>query len=117
MDLIDIGANLGHESFDADLDAVLQRAVLAGVSQLVVTGASRAGSVRSLELARAHPGLPWATAGVHPPPPVEYPERAAAELRRPRDHPATPCHPYSCGGPPPYPTLVQPASGGTADVG
>ena len=57
MELIDIGANLGHESFDHDLDAVLARARAAGVSQLVVTGASRAGSVRSLELARAHPGL------------------------------------------------------------
>ncbi|HQZ31593.1 MAG TPA: TatD family hydrolase [Arenimonas sp.] len=81
MDLIDIGANLGHESFDADLDAVLQRAVLAGVSQLVVTGASRAGSVRSLELAGAHPGLLWATAGVHPHHAVEYTDEADAEMR------------------------------------
>ena len=81
MDLIDIGANLGHESFDADLDAVLQRAVLAGVSQLVVTGASRAGSVRSLELARAYPGLLWATAGVHPHHAVEYTDEADAEMR------------------------------------
>lgn len=81
MDLIDIGANLGHESFDADLGAVLQRAVLAGVSQLVVTGASRAGSVRSLELALAHPGLLWATAGVHPHHAVEYTDEADAEMR------------------------------------
>lgn len=81
MDLIDIGANLGHESFDHDLDAVLQRAVLAGVSRLVVTGASRAGSVRSLELACAHPGLLWATAGVHPHHAVEYTEEADAEMR------------------------------------
>jgi TatD DNase family protein len=81
MDLIDIGANLGHESFGHDLDAVLQRAVLAGVSQLVVTGASRAGSVQSLALARAHPGLLWATAGVHPHHAVEYTEEADAEMR------------------------------------
>ena len=87
MDLIDIGANLGHESFDADLDAVLQRAVLAGVSQLVVTGASRAGSVRSLELARAHPGLLWATAGVHPHHAVEYTDEADAEMRALLAHP------------------------------
>jgi TatD DNase family protein len=87
MDLIDIGANLGHESFDADLAAVLQRAVLAGVSQLVVTGASRAGSVRSLELARAHPGLLWATAGVHPHHAVEYTDEADAEMRALLAHP------------------------------
>ena len=81
MDLIDIGANLGHESFDPDLDAVLARAADAGVAQLVVTGASRAGSVRALELARAHPGRLFATAGVHPHHAVEYTEEADAELR------------------------------------
>ena len=66
MDLIDIGANLGHESFAHDLDAVLARAAAAGVSQLVVTGASEAGSVTALELARRHPERLFATAGVHP---------------------------------------------------
>ena len=81
MDLIDIGANLGHESFDPDLDAVLARAADAGVAQLVVTGASRAGSERALELARAHPGRLFATAGVHPHHAVEYTEEADAELR------------------------------------
>ncbi len=81
MDLIDIGANLGHESFEHDLDAVLARARAAGVNRMVVTGASRAGSVRALELARAHPGLLWATAGVHPHHAVECTAEAIAELR------------------------------------
>jgi len=81
MDLIDIGANLGHESFDADLDAVLQRAVRAGVRRLVVTGASRAGAVRALELAKAHPGLLWATAGIHPHHATECTAEGIAELR------------------------------------
>lgn len=66
MDLIDIGANLGHESFAHDFDAVLQRAFDAGVSQLVVTGASEAGSIAALELAQRRPGRLFATAGVHP---------------------------------------------------
>ena len=39
MQLIDIGANLTHDSFDRDREAVLQRARAAGVSQLVITGA------------------------------------------------------------------------------
>ncbi len=41
MQLIDIGANLTHESFDYDRDAVLQRAYEAGVVQMVVTGSNR----------------------------------------------------------------------------
>lgn len=65
LELIDIGANLTHESFDADLPAVLARAREAGVGQLIVTGADLAGSRAALELANTHPGL-WATAGIHP---------------------------------------------------
>jgi len=87
MELIDIGANLGHESFDHDLPAVLARARAEGVSRLVVTGASRAGAVRSLELAREHPGLLYATAGVHPHHAVEYTEEADAEMRALLAHP------------------------------
>ncbi|MBS0383710.1 MAG: TatD family hydrolase [Proteobacteria bacterium] len=66
MHLIDIGANLTHESFRHDFGAVLERAHKAGVEKLIVTGASRAGSEHALELARAHPGVLFATAGVHP---------------------------------------------------
>lgn len=66
MQLVDIGANLTHESFRPDLDAVLERARAAGMAQLVVTGASAQGSEDALALARRHPGLLYATAGVHP---------------------------------------------------
>ncbi len=79
--LIDIGANLGHESFDHDIDAVLQRARDSGVAQMVVTGASREGSPRALELALAHPGFLYATAGVHPHHAAEYTHEVDAELR------------------------------------
>lgn len=81
MELIDIGANLGHESFAHDLDAVLQRARAAGVVQMVVTGASREGSRQALQIARAHPGFLYATAGVHPHHAVEYTAEADNELR------------------------------------
>lgn len=66
MLLVDIGANLTHESFRHDLDAVLERAREAGVARMVVTGASAQGSEDALALARRHPGLLYATAGVHP---------------------------------------------------
>jgi len=64
--LIDIGINLAHDSYAADRDAVLSRAHAAGVVQLIVTGSSLESTARALELARAHPGQLFATAGIHP---------------------------------------------------
>lgn len=66
VDLVDIGANLTHESFAHDLERVLERAASAGVSQILVTGSSAHESAAALGLARAHPGRLFATAGVHP---------------------------------------------------
>src|ERR1041384_8071995 len=66
MELIDIGANLAHDSFDADRDAVLHRAREAGVTQIVITGSSEDSTRRAIELSRAHPEMLSATAGVHP---------------------------------------------------
>jgi TatD DNase family protein len=66
MELIDIGANLAHDSFDTDRAAILQRAAAAGVVQIVVTGSSEESTGKAIELARAHPGELFATAGVHP---------------------------------------------------
>ena len=66
MQLIDIGANLTHDSFRHDFADVLTRAHAAGVAQLVVTGASLQGARDALALARAHTGVLFATAGVHP---------------------------------------------------
>ncbi len=66
MDLVDIGANLAHESFGADLDAVLLRAREAGVRQIVITGSSLDSAQRAQQLAQLHPGFLFATAGLHP---------------------------------------------------
>ena len=81
MDLIDIGCNLTHDSFDADRDAVLQRARAAGVAQMIVTGASGEGSRQALALARSHPGLLYATAGLHPHHAADYTDETDALLR------------------------------------
>ena len=66
MGLIDIGVNLAHDTFDADRAQVIARARAAGVTQLIVTGATVATSATALALARSHPGRLYATAGVHP---------------------------------------------------
>lgn len=66
MQWIDIGANLTHDSFRSDLDAVIERARVQRVTQMIVTGATVSGSAAALTLARARPGTLFATAGVHP---------------------------------------------------
>ena len=81
MQLLDIGANLTHESLPHDLDAVLQRAHTHGVNRMVVTGASAEGSRQALALARAHPGVLYATAGVHPHHAIDYDDATDALLR------------------------------------
>lgn len=63
--LVDAHCHLGDAAFDADRDAVLERATAAGVSHVVVIGESLDGSERAGALARKRAGLS-ATAGVHP---------------------------------------------------
>lgn len=65
-ELIDIGANLTHHSFDNDFDEVLARAQHQDIVQMMVTGASLESSERALQLAREYPGVLFATAGIHP---------------------------------------------------
>jgi len=86
MQLIDIGANLTHDSFDHDRDAVLARARDAGVAQMVITGASREHSPMALKLASKHPGELFATAGVHPHHASEYTAECDAEMRELHRH-------------------------------
>ncbi len=64
--LIDIGANLAHDSFDRDRDDVIERARLAGVAAIIVTGSSLDDSERALDLCRRWPRYLRGTAGVHP---------------------------------------------------
>jgi TatD DNase family protein len=66
MELIDIGANLTHESFHHDLPDVLRHAGQAGVHRMIVTGTSVAATSAALDLHRAHPDRLFATAGLHP---------------------------------------------------
>lgn len=82
MELIDIGANLTHESFSHDLAEVLERARQADVVQMMVTGASHQGSEAALELAQKYPGLLFATCGNHPHYADEFSDAMAADFAR-----------------------------------
>ncbi|WP_263264386.1 TatD family hydrolase [Pseudomonas sp. RIT-PI-S] len=69
MQLIDIGVNLTNPAFDEQHGDLLQRAITAGVAQMVVTGTSGEVSERALELAEQldpHGHRLFTTAGVHP---------------------------------------------------
>lgn len=79
--LIDIGANLTHDSFDDDRDEVVARARAAGVDMFILTGSSEAGSRQALELARTHPDIYRSTAGVHPHHASEYDDGVDNTLR------------------------------------
>lgn len=75
-ELIDIGANLTHDSFAEDRDDVVQRAVDSGVSHMILTGSSVAGSRDAIALAHTNPGRFRATAGMHPHHAAEYSDTA-----------------------------------------
>jgi len=77
--LTDIGANLTHSAFHADLEEVLARARAAGVGTIVVTGTSIEESRAAALLADRH-GL-YATAGVHPHHARDCDERTLPALR------------------------------------
>jgi len=79
-ELIDIGINLAHDSYDADREAVIARAQAAGVVQMMITGSTLASTRRALALARAHPRRLFATAGVHPHHASELTAESAGEL-------------------------------------
>jgi TatD DNase family protein len=64
--LIDIGANLSHESFSGDLEEVLDAAKQAGIVTILVTGTSVTTSKEATALARQYPHFLYSTAGIHP---------------------------------------------------
>ncbi len=65
-ELVDIGVNLCDKSFATDLPSVMKAAEAVGVSRMVVTGTSLAGSAKAADLAKKNPEVLWSTAGIHP---------------------------------------------------
>lgn len=86
MELIDIGANLAHDSFADDLDTVLTRADEAGVQRMVVTGSDIESNERALALAANRPGL-VSTAGCHPHHAAEVGTELYEQMQRLADEP------------------------------
>ena len=81
MELIDIGCNLTHDSFDRDRAAVIEAAHEAGVVQMIITGASAEGSLEAVKLAQTWPKQLFATAGVHPHHATDYTDETDVLIR------------------------------------
>ncbi len=78
---IDIGVNLTGNSFRHDMEDVVQRAVDAGVTRMIVTGTDLDHSRAALALNQRFPDLLLSTAGVHPHHASEFNHDTAAQLR------------------------------------
>jgi TatD DNase family protein len=87
LPLVDIGANLTHGSFDADRDAVIDRAIAAGVGRMILTGSSEQTSRDAVALAETRPDIFRATVGVHPHHASEYNDDVHAGLSQLLSHP------------------------------
>jgi len=85
-DIVDIGVNLAHRSFQADRKQIVERAFAAGVRTMVITGTSVVGSQEGVRIAREYPGQLFATAGVHPHDSRNCTEATISELRRLATH-------------------------------
>lgn len=66
MELVDIGANLTHESFESDFDEVVVAAQEANVAHIMLTGTDLESSLKAEQLASKSPQLHSSTAGFHP---------------------------------------------------
>ncbi|KAI9723498.1 MAG: hypothetical protein M1828_004228 [Chrysothrix sp. TS-e1954] len=73
---VDVGVNLtdpcfrgeyrGKQRHDDDLTEVMKRAQQAGCERLLITGSDPSESRKAVTLAQMHPGLCFATVGIHP---------------------------------------------------
>lgn len=79
--LVDIGANIAHDSFDDDRADVMRRAADAGVDRIVITGSSDESNVQAADLAEQSPGILYSTAGVHPHHAADYTDDSDALIR------------------------------------
>lgn len=79
--LVDSHTHIDTPRFNADREAVIQAAVQGGVTRMVDPGCDLASSRAALQLAKEHPGVVYAGAGVHPHEATTYSDEVEASLR------------------------------------
>ncbi|MBU0697839.1 MAG: TatD family hydrolase [Pseudomonadota bacterium] len=65
MKLFDSHCHLDDQTFDADIDAVIQRMQAAGVAAAMIVGTTQERSIRAVSIAESYPGC-YASVGIHP---------------------------------------------------
>jgi len=65
MKIFDSHCHLDDKSFAKDLDAVIERARIAGVCRMMTIGVNKRTSVLAVSLAQSHAGI-YASVGIHP---------------------------------------------------
>ncbi|WP_461463094.1 TatD family hydrolase [Methanobrevibacter sp.] len=66
MELIDIGLNLMHKSYNKDREDIIKNGAKVGVKKAIITGSSIKSSIEASEYVSKYPGVLYATTGVHP---------------------------------------------------
>lgn len=79
--IIDIGVNLMHRSFQADREQVVEQAIANHVTPLIITGTSLRNSQEAARFAGRYPRKLYATAGVHPHDAKSCSEETMAKLK------------------------------------
>jgi TatD DNase family protein len=82
LNIIDIGINLLHSSFDKDRESVVMNARNTGVTKMILTGTSEKNSIDCKAYAEKHPGILYSTAGVHPHDAGRYSRSTGAVLEK-----------------------------------
>ncbi len=86
MELIDTHCHLDWNSFDPDRQAVIDRAVQAGVRRMITIGVDLASSRRAVEIAEQQVGV-YAAVGVHPNDCADFAATMLQEIRWLARHP------------------------------
>ncbi len=86
MELIDTHCHLDWKAFDSDREAVIERAVRAGVRRMITIGVDLPSSRRAIEIAEQHASV-YAAVGVHPNDCADFSAAMLSEMRSLAQHP------------------------------
>ena len=86
MEFVDTHCHLDWNSFDADREAVIDRAAQAGVMRMITIGVDVPSSRRAVEIADQHQAV-YAAVGVHPNDCAEFDAAVLADIRALAQHP------------------------------
>ncbi len=78
---IDIGINLTNKQFQNDTDNIVQNALDANVSQMILTGTNVKNSQESAKIAKQYPEILFTTAGIHPHDAKSYDPQSITKLK------------------------------------